>query len=174
MQLDYENKKYNYEDQIKQIISEIEDIEEQLNNKLTLMTGGSINLYLKYDKNSKNYNPDKDKFNPSSCGYSLREFDFQPQKGILIIKDNRNKIIEKKIKYDLIKRISLDANSVKLVEEIESKFYNDEREKNKDPNLKKKIKFFVTLRRSNLDLVAKEYIDYKKFADIINSIVIHK
>lgn len=174
VQLDYENKKYNYEDQIKQIISEIEDIEEQLNNKLTLMTGGSINLYLKYDNNSKNYNPDKDKFNPSSCGYSLREFDFQPQKGILIIKDNRNKIIEKKIKYDLIKRISLDANSVKLVEEIESKFYNDEREKNKDPNLKKKIKFFVTLRRSNLDLVAKEYIDYKKFADIINSIVIHK
>ena len=88
VQLDYENKKYNYEDQIKQIISEIEDIEEQLNNKLTLMTGGSINLYLKYDNNSKNYNPDKDKFNPSSCGYSLREFDCQPQKGILIIKDN--------------------------------------------------------------------------------------
>ena len=86
----------------------------------------------------------------------------------------KKKIEEKKIKYDLIKRISLDADSVKLVEEIESKFYADEREKNKDPIRKKKIKFFVTLRRSNLDLVAKEYNDYKRFADIINTIVIHK
>ena len=38
----------------------------------------------------------------------------------------------------------------------------------------KKIKFFVVLRRKNLDLVAKEYNDYKKFADIVNSIIIHK
>ena len=109
------------------------------------MTGGVVNLYLKYDNNTKNYNPDKDKFNPSVYGYSLREFDFQPKNGILIISDNRNKIVEKKIKYDLIKRISLDADSVKLVEEIESKFYADEREKNKDPIRKKKIKFFVEI-----------------------------
>jgi hypothetical protein len=40
--------------------------------------------------------------------------------------------------------------------------------------LKKKIKLFVILRRSNLDLVAKEYQDYKKFVDIVNSIIIHK
>ena len=56
------------------------------------MIGGVINLYLKYDNNS-----DKDKFNPSVYGYFLREFDFQPKNAILIIKDNRNKIIEKKI-----------------------------------------------------------------------------
>ena len=138
------------------------------------MTCGVINVYLKYDNNTKNYNPEKDKFSPSIFGYSLREFEFIPQNSILLIKDMRNKIIEKKIKYDFIKRISLDSDSVKLVEEIESKYYKDEREKNKDPNRKKKIKFFVTLRRSNLDLVAKEYNDYKRFADIINSIVIHK
>ena len=173
-QLEYENKKYNFQEQIKNIKAEIEDLKEQLNNKLTIMTGGVVNLYLKYDNNTKNYNPDKDKFNPCVYGYSLREFDFQPKNGILIISDNRNKIVEKKIKYDLIKRISLDADSVKLVEEIESKFYADEREKNKDPIRKKKIKFFVTLRRSNLDLVAKEYNDYKRFADIIKTIVIHK
>ena len=155
-------------------MSEIEELEDHLNNKLTIMTSGVINLYLKYDNNAKNYNPDKGKFNPSIYGYSLREFDFQPQIGLLLIKDNRNKIIEKKIKYDLIKRISLDAESVKLVEEIESKNYSNEREKNKNPNSKKKIKFFVILRRGNLDLVAKEYNDYKRFADIINSIVIHK
>ena len=41
-------------------------------------------------------------------------------------------------------------------------------------NVKKKIKFFVVLRRGNLDLVAKEYNDYKKMADIVNSIIIHK
>ena len=34
--------------------------------------------------------------------------------------------------------------------------------------------FFVVLRIKNLDLVAKEYNDYKKFADIANSIIIHK
>ena len=83
-------------------------------------------------------------------------------------------MLKKKIKYDLIKRISLDADSVKTVEEIESKSYSNEKEKNKDPLRKKKIKLFVTLRRSNLDIVAKEYNDYKKFVDIINSIVIHK
>ena len=64
--------------------------------------------------------------------------------------------------------------SYKLVEEIEKKNYKDEREKNKDPKTKKKIKFFVVLRRKNLDMVAKEYNDYKKFADIVNSIIIHK
>ena len=173
-QMDYEQKKNDYEIKIKQITTEIEELKEHLNNKLNIMTSCVINLYLKYDNNTKNFNPDKCKFNPSIYGYSLREFNFQPQIGVLLIKDNRNKIIEKKIKYDLIKRISLDADCVKLVEEIESKNYTDEKEKNKDPNRKKKIKFFVILRRSNLDLVAKEYNDYKKFADIINSIVIHK
>ena len=49
----------------------------------------------------------------------------------------KNKVIEKKIKYDFIKRISLDADNVKLVEEIESKYYSDKREKNKDRNPKK-------------------------------------
>ena len=131
------------------------------------MTSGVINVYLKYENNTKNYNPDKDKFLPSIYGYSLREFEFIPQNNILLIKDMRNKIIEKKIKYDFIKRISLDSDSVKLVEEIESKYYNDEREKNKEPNRKKKIKFFVTLRRNNLDLVAKEYNDYKRFAILL-------
>ena len=171
---EFEKNKYNYEEQIKQLKQEIEELEDQLNTKLNGMTSGVINLYLKYDNNTKNYNPEKDKFSPSIFGYSLREFEFISQNNILLIKDMRNKIIEKKIKYDFIKRISLDADSVKLVEEIESKYYADEREKNKDPNRKKKIKFFVTLRRSNLDLVAKEYNDYKRFADIINSIVIHK
>ena len=41
-------------------------------------------------------------------------------------------------------------------------------------DVKKKIKFFVVLRRNNLDLVAKDYNDYKRFADIINFIIIHK
>ena len=173
-QMEYENMKYKFEEKIKQLIQEIEELEDQLNIKLNGMTTGIVNLYLKYDNNTKNFNPEKDKFSPSIFGYSLREFEFIPQNGILLIKDIRNKITEKKIKYDLIKRINIDADSVKLVEEIESKYYNNEREKNKDPNRKKKIKFFVTLRRSNLDLVAKEYNDYKKFADIINSIIIHK
>ena len=173
-QMEFENKKFGFEEQIKQITQEIEELEEQLNNKLNGMTTGTVNLYLKYDNNTKNFNPDKDKFNPTIYGYSQREFDFHPENNILLIRDMRNKITEKKIKYDLIKRISLDADSVKLVDEIETKYYNDEREKNKDPNRKKKIKFFVTLRRGNLDLVAKEYNDYKRFADIINSIVIHK
>ncbi len=173
-QMEYENMKYKVEEKIKQLIQEIEELEDQLNIKLNGMTTGIVNLYLKYDNNTKNFNPEKDKFSPSIFGYSLREFEFIPQNGILLIKDIRNKITEKKIKYDLIKRINIDADSVKLVEEIESKYYNNEREKNKDPNRKKKIKFFVTLRRSNLDLVAKEYNDYKKFADIVNSIIIHK
>ena len=173
-QMEYENMKYKFEEKIKQLIQEIEELEDQLNIKLNGMTTGIVNLYLKYDNNTKNFNPEKDKFSPSIFGYSLREFEFIPQNGILLIKDIRNKITEKKIKYDLIKRINIDSDSVKLVEEIESKYYNNEREKNKDPNRKKKIKFFVTLRRSNLDLVAKEYNDYKKFADIINSIIIHK
>ncbi len=173
-QSEFETKKYNFEEQIKQLLQEIQELEEILNNKLNVMTSGIINLYLKYDDNTKNYNPEKDKFNPTTYGYSLREFEFQPQNGTLLIKDLRNKIVEKKIKYDLIKRISLDADSVKTVEEIESKPYSNEKEKNKDPLRKKKIKLFVTLRRSNLDIVAKEYNDYKKFVDIINSIVIHK
>ena len=107
-------------------------------------------------------------------GYSQREFNFSHETQTLYIKDTRNNIVEKKIKYDTIKRISLDVESYKLVEEIEKKNYKDEREKNKDPKTKKKIKFFVVLRRKNLDMVAKEYNDYKKFADIINSIIIHK
>ena len=173
-QMEYESKKYNYEEQIKQLLQEIEDLEDQLNTKLNGMTSGIVNLYLKYDNNTKNFNPEKDKFSPSVFGYSLREFEFIPKNGVLLIKDMRNKITEKKIKYDCIKRISIDTDSIKLVEEIETKYYNNERDKNKDPNRKKKIKFFITLRRSNLDLVAKEYNDYKRFADIINSIVIHK
>jgi hypothetical protein len=173
-QSQFEKEKDEKEEQIKQLKQEIEELEDQLNTKLNGMTCGVINVYLKYDNNTKNYNPEKDKFSPTTYGYSLREFEFIPQNSILLIKDMRNKIIEKKIKYDFIKRISLDADSVKLVEEIETKYYSDEREKNKDPNRKKKIKFFVTLRRGNLDLVAKEYNDYKRFADIINSIVIHK
>ena len=64
--------------------------------------------------------------------------------------------------------------STALAEEIEKTSYKDDREKNKDPKRKKKIKFFVVLRRKNLDLIAKEYNDYKKFADIANSIIIHK
>ena len=93
---------------------------------------------------------------------------------MLTIKDIKNNIIEKKINYDLIKRISVDPDSTKLVNEIESKFYNDERERKTDVIRKKRIKFFVTLRRKNLDLVAKNYNDYKRFADIINTIIIHK
>ena len=171
---EFERKKDEFEEQIKQFMQEIEELEDQLNNKLNSMTTGVVNLYLKYDNNAKNFNPEKDKFSPSIFGYSLREFEFIPQNGILYIKDMRNKITEKKIKFDFIKRISLDADCVNVVEEIESKYYSNEKEKNKDPNRKKKIKFFVTLRKSNLDLVAKEYNDYKKFADIINSIIIHK
>ena len=173
-QSQFEKEKDEKEEQIKQLKQEIEELEDQLNTKLNGMTCGVINVYLKYDNNTKNYNPEKDKFSPTTYGYSLREFEFIPQNSILLIKDMRNKIIEKKIKYDFIKRISLDADSVKLVEEIETKYYSDERKKNKDSNRKKKIKFFVTLRRGNLDLVAKEYNDYKRFAHIINSIVIHK
>ena len=174
-QTNYENKKYNLESQIKQLLSEIEELEEQLNTKLNRMTDGTINLYLKYDDNTKNYNPEKDsRFIPAQYGYSPREFNFDSQNQILYIKDTRNNIIEKKIKYEMIKRLSLDVDSYKLVEEIEKKFYNDERERNKDPKCKKKIKFFIVLRRSNLDLVAKEYSDYKKIADIVNSIIIHK
>ena len=173
-QMEFENKKTSFEEQIKQISQEIEELEEQLNNKLNGMTCGTINLYLKYDNNTKNFNPDKDKFIPTRFGYSQREFEFTPENGILLIRDTRNKIVEKKIKYDFIKRISVDADSVKLVDEIETKYYHDEKEKSKDSNRKKKIKFFVTLRRGNLDLVAKDYNDYKRFSDIIKSIVIHK
>ena len=171
---EFEKKKDGYTEKIKEIKEEIEELEGQLNVKLNNMTKGEVNLYLKYDNNAKNYNPDKDKFNPSIYGYSFKEFEFDSENDIMLIKDMRNKIIEKRIKYDLIKRISLDTDSVKLVDEIESKYYKNEKEKNKDLNLKKKIKFFVILRRSNLDLVAKEYKDYKAFADIINSIIIHK
>ena len=172
--LEYENNKNNYETQIKQLTQEIEELEELLNNKLNRMTDGTVNLFLKYDDNNDNFNPEKDKFIPGKYGYSQREFNFNHQTQTLYIKDSRNNIIEKKIKYDTIKRISLDVESYKLVEEIEKTSYKDDREKNKDPKRKKKIKFFVVLRRKNLDLVAKEYNDYKKFADIANSIIIHK
>ena len=172
--IEFENNKNNYEEQIKQLLQEIEMLEEQLNNKLNRMTDGSANLYLRYDFNMINFNPEKDKFVPAKFGYSLREFNFNHETQTLYVKDTRNNLVEKKIKYDTIKRISLDVDSYKLVEEIEKKNYKDEREKNKDPKMKKKIKFFVVLRRKNLDLVAKEYNDYKKFADIINSIIIHK
>ena len=174
-QMEFENKKYNLESQIKQLLQEIEELEEQLNAKLNRMTDGSVNLYLKFDDNTENYNPEKNsKFIPGKFGYSPREFTFDSQSQTLYIKDTRNNIVEKKIKYEMIKRLSVDVDSFKLVEEIEKKFYNDEREKNKDPKCKKKIKFFVVLRRGNLDLVAKEYNDYKKMADIVNSIIIHK
>ena len=173
-QMEFDNNKYNYEEQIKQLTQEIEELEGQLNNKLNRMTDGIVNLYLKYDYNTKNFDPEKDKFIPVKFGYSQREFNFSHETQTLYIKDTRNNIVEKKIKYDTIKRISLDVESYKLVEEIEKKNYKDEREKNKDPKTKKKIKFFVVLRRKNLDMVAKEYNDYKKFADIINSIIIHK
>jgi hypothetical protein len=173
-QREYENNKDTYEEQIKQIMQEIEELEEQLNNKLNRMTDGTVNLYLKYQYNTKDFNPEKDKFIPTKFGYAQREFNFNHENQLLNIKDTRNNIIEKKIKYDMIKRLSLEVESYKLVEEIEKKYYKDEREKNKDPKCKKKIKFFVVLRRSNLDLVAKDYNDYKKFADIVNSIIIHK
>ena len=172
--LEYESNKNNYETQIKQLTQEIEELEELLNNKLNRMTDGTVNLFLKYDDNNDNFVPEKDKFIPGKYGYSQREFNFNHQTQTLYIKDSRNNIIEKKIKYDTIKRISLDVESYKLVEEIEKTSYKDDREKNKDPKRKKKIKFFVVLRRKNLDLVAKEYNDYKKFADIANSIIIHK
>ena len=172
--MEYENNKSNYETQIHQLTQEIEELEELLNNKLNRMTDGTINLFLKYDDNTINFNPEKDKFIPGKYGYSQREFNFNHETQTLYIKDTRNNIIEKKIKYDTIKRISLDVESFKLVEEIEKKSYKDDREKNKDPKRKIKIKFFVVLRRKNLDLVAKEYNDYKKFADIANSIIIHK
>ena len=173
-QREFEMNKSNYEIQINKLMQEIEELEEQLNNKLNRMTDGIVNLYLKYDYNTSNYNPDKDKFIPVKYGYSQREFNFSHENQMLYIKDMRNNIIEKKIKYDMIKRISLEVESYKLVEEIEKKYYKDEREKNKDPKCKKKIKFFVVLRRNNLDLIAKEYNDYKRFADIVNSIIIHK
>ena len=172
--MEYENNKSNYETQINQLTQEIEELEELLNNKLNRMTDGTVNLFLKYDDNTINFNPEKDKFIPGKYGYSQREFNFNHETQTLYIKDTRNNIIEKKIKYDTIKRISLDVESYKLVEEIEKTSYKDDREKNKDPKRKKKIKFFVVLRRKNLDLVAKEYNDYKKFADIANSIIIHK
>ena len=172
--MEYENNKSNYETQIHQLTQEIEELEDLLNNKLNRMTDGTVNLFLKYDDNTINFNPEKDKFIPGKYGYSQREFNFNHETQTLYIKDTRNNIIEKKIKYDTIKRISLDAESFKLVEEIEKKSYKDDREKNKDPKRKIKIKFFVVLRRKNLDLVAKEYNDYKKFADIANSIIIHK
>ena len=173
-QREYENKKDNIEEQIKQFMQEIEELEEQLNNKLNRMTDGTVNLYLKYNYNTKDFNPEKDKFTPTKYGYAQREFNFNHENQMLYVKDSRNNIIEKKIKYDAIKRLSLEVESHKLVEEIEKKYYKDEREKNKDPKCKMKIKFFVILRRNNLDLVAKDYNDYKKFADIVNSIIIHK
>ena len=173
-QREYDINKSNYETQINNLMQEIEELEEQLNNKLNRMTDGIVNLNLKYDYNTSNYNPEKDKFIPAKFGYSQREFNFNHENQMLYIKDMRNNIIEKKIKYDAIKRLSLEVESYKLVEEIEKKFYKDEREKNKDPKCKMKIKFFVVLRRNNLDLVAKDYNDYKKFADIVNSIIIHK
>ena len=170
----FENKKYELIEQIKGIKEQIDELEGQLETKLNNMTSGVVNLYLKYDNNTRNFNPDKDRFNPSIFGYSFKEFEFQPDNEMMIIKDIRNNIIEKKVKYELIKRISLDADSVKLVNDIETKYYKDEKEKNKDINRKKKIKLFVILRRGNLDIVAKEYKDYKKFVDIVNSIIIHK
>ena len=173
-QREYENKKDNIEEQIKQFMQEIEELEEQLNNKLNRMTDGTVNLYLKYNYNTKDFNPEKDKFTPTKYGYAQREFNFNHENQMLYVKDSRNNIVEKKIKYDAIKRLSLEVESHKLVEEIEKKYYKDEREKNKDPKCKMKIKFFVVLRRNNLDLVAKDYNDYKKFADIVNSIIIHK
>ncbi len=170
----FENRKYELIEQIKGIQEQIDELEGQLETKLNNMTCGVVNLYLKYDNNTRNFNPDKDRFNPSIFGYSFKEFEFQPDNEMMIIKDIRNNIIEKKVKYELIKRISLDADSVKLVNDIETKYYKDEKEKNKDMNRKKKIKLFVILRRGNLDIVAKEYKDYKKFVDIVNSIIIHK
>jgi len=77
-------------------LQEIQELEELWNNKLNVMTSGIIYLYLKYDDNTKNYNPKKDKFNLTTYGYSLREFEFHPENGTLLIKDLRNKIVEKK------------------------------------------------------------------------------
>jgi DNA repair exonuclease SbcCD ATPase subunit len=172
--MNYENKKYGLMENIQKVKAEIEELEEQLNSKLNNMTCGNVNLYLKYDNNKKNFNPDKDIFYPTSFGYELKEFEFMPEIETMSIKDTKTNIIEKKIKYDLIKRVRLDADSVKLVNEIETKYYKDEREKRRDSNRKKPIKLFITLRRNNLDLVATEYNDYKKFVDIINTIIIHK
>ena len=36
------------------------------------MTDGFVNLYLKYDYNTHNFSPDKDKFNPVKFSYSQR------------------------------------------------------------------------------------------------------
>ena len=171
---EFNSKKNDLDEIISEKLQEISIIEEQVDSKLNVMTEGVINLYLKYDDNIKNYNPEVDKFIPNKFAYALREFNFDPTNSVLTIKDIKNNIIEKKISYDLIKRISVDPDSTKLVNEIESKFYNDERERKTDVIRKKRIKFFVTLRRKNLDLVAKNYNDYKRFADIINTIIIHK
>ena len=137
-QREYESNKYNYEEQIKQLMQEIEELEDQLNNKLNRMTDGVVNIYLKYDYNTSNFNPDKDKFNPVKFGYSQREFNFNHENQTLYIKDMRNNIVEKKIKYDTIKRMSLEVESYKLVSDIEKYNFKDEREKNKDPRCKKK------------------------------------
>lgn len=171
---EFDSQKYKYEEQISQIMQEIQMLQEQLNNKLDGMTSGIVHLFLKYNSVAKDFNPEKDNFNPKLYGYSQREFTFIPEQSLLVIRDVRNNIIEKKIKYEWIKRFQIDTGSVKLLESIETKAYRDEKEKNKDPNRKKKIKFFIVLRKSNLDVVAKDYNDYKKFADIINTIIIHK
>ena len=82
------------------------------------MTDGTINLFLKYDDNAINFNPKKDKFIPEKYGYSQMEYNFNHETQTLYIKDTRNNIFEKKIKYDTIKRISLEPESFKLLEEI--------------------------------------------------------
>ena len=49
----------------------------------------------------------------------------------------RNNIVEKKIKYDTIKRKSLEVESYKLVSDIEKYYFNDKREKIKNLDAKK-------------------------------------
>ena len=108
------------------------------------MTDGIVNLYLKYDYNTYNFSPDKDKFNPVKFGYSQREFNFNHENQTLYIKDMRNNIVEKKIKYDTIKRMSLEVESYKLVSDIEKYYFNDKREKIKNKDVKK-INFLLYL-----------------------------
>lgn len=170
----YRNEKYQLEEKVSQLNQEIEALEKLLNDKLDDMTSGVVFMFLKENNSHKSYRPDIDTFKPALFGYSQRQFVFYPDREVLEIKDLRNNLTEKTIKFELIKKWRLDTGSAKLVESIETKPYVDENERKNDPNIKKNIKFFITLRKSNLDLVAKNYDDYKKFTDIINTIVIHK
>lgn len=176
--IEQENQKFlgkqrEYQGRIDQLMEEIKALSEELGNKLNAMASGEKNLYLKKNPKMKNFSPLKDEFDTLVFGYCLRQFEFLPQEQILIIKsDKNNNLKEQKIPYDTIKKIILDQDSVKLVDDIEAKVYENEEEKQNDMN--KWIKFFVNLRRGNLDIATNNYNDYKEFVDIINTIIVHK